>query len=251
MTAKEVESRLQGHANVEDAKIMGRFFKTGPGQYGEGDVFIGAHVPEIRKISKHYALLPLSEVQKLLDSQIHEYRLAAVLILTYQYPKANSEGKRAIYELYLKNARDERINNWDIIDLSAKDILGQFLWENGMPHDVLFELAQNRSIWQRRISILASFYFLYKGDATTTLQLSEMLLDDKEDLIQKAVGWMLREVGKRVDRALLLAFLDKHAATMPRMALRYAIEHLSPEQRLVYMQLKSKLLSGPRLSEAN
>lgn len=237
-TANDVVDALEAHSSGTDAAFLARFFKTGEGQYGEGDVFIGVRVPQTRAVCKQYTGLPLDEVQKLLDSPVHEHRLAAVIILTYQYPKAGEAGKRAIFDLYLKNVRKGRVNNWDLVDSSAGYIIGEYLADK--PRDLLFELAKSSSIWERRVSILSAFAFLMKGDASTMLQLAEVLLYDKQDLIQKAVGWMLRETGKRVDRQLLLGFLDAHAATMPRTTLRYALEHLTAEQRAHYMGLGAK-----------
>lgn len=236
MTADDVMDALAAHAKPDDAVFLQRFFKTGPGQYGAGDVFIGVRVPQTRAICKQFRSLPLGEVQKLFNSKVHEHRLAAGILLSYQYPKAPD--KQAVYELYLKNARGGRVNNWDIVDTTAECVIGRHLWETGAPRDVLFELAHSNNLWHKRIGILSSFYFVRQGDPITTLTLAEVLVHDPHDLIQKAVGWMLREVGKRADRKLLTGFLDSHAATMPRTALRYAVEHLPAEQKLYYMSLK-------------
>ncbi len=237
-TANDVVEGLEIHASHADAVFLTRFFKTGEGQYGVGDQFIGVRVPQTRQVCKKYIDLPLGETQKLLDSPVHEHRLAAVIILGYQYPKADAVTKQGIFDLYLKNVRKGRVNNWDLVDSSAELIIGEHLW--GGSHDLLFELAQSDSIWERRVAILSAFGFIKKGEAGTMLKLAEVLLHDKEDLIQKAVGWMLRETGKRVSRDLLLGFLDAHAATMPRTTLRYALEHLPAEQKAHYMGLKAK-----------
>jgi len=242
MTANDVLQSLKATSNADDAIFLQRFFKTGKGQYGEGDVFIGTRMPALRTVCKKYVGLPLTEIQKLFDSDIHECRMAAAVILAYQYPKTDQVGKRAIYDLYLKNVLAGRINNWDIVDVTAENVIGRHLYEQKLPRDVLFKLAASNSIWQRRVGIMSSFYFFKSGDGDykTTLQLCDILLHDQHDLIQKAVGWMLREIGKRVDRKILLQFLDQHAATMPRTTLRYAIEHLPPEQKQFYMRQKSE-----------
>lgn len=237
MTANEVITALNKHARPHAVDFLQAFFKTHEGGYGEGDIFIGVRVPPTRVICRQYKDLPLSEVQKLFDSEIHEHRLAAGLILTYQYPK--SSDKKAIYDLYLKNVLNGRVNNWDIVDTTAPKVMGRYLLETEAPRDILYKLARSNNVWQKRTGILSSFYFLMKGDdPTTTLELAEILVNDKHDMIQKAVGWMLREIGKRFDTKLLTDFLDRHAATMPRTALRYAIEHLSPGTKQHYMQRK-------------
>jgi 3-methyladenine DNA glycosylase AlkD len=236
MTAADVIAGLTAHSNPQDVIFLQRFFKTGEGQYGAGDVFVGVRVPQTREVCKKYKDLPLAEVQKLFDSDVHEHRLAAGIILTYQYPK--SADKKAIYDLYLHNVLAGRVNNWDIVDLTCRDTVGRYLWETQAPRDVLFKLARSDNLWQKRVGIISTFYFIGKGDPSTSLEIADVLVNDKHDLIQKAVGWTLREVGKRVDTKLLTGFLDRHAATMPRTALRYALEHLSPQTRLLYMQRK-------------
>ncbi len=222
---------LAVYKNDQRGQFAKHFFKVG----GDTDEFWGATVPNTRLVCKQFKQLPLAEVQKLLDSPVHDHRLGAVIILVDQYKKGDQATRDAIFDLYLKNVRKGRVNNWDIIDSSAGYIVGPH--EERTNRQLLFTLAKSDDIWQRRVGIMGAFYYLYNGDASTTLQLAELLLHDKQDLIQKAVGWQLREVGKRVDRQLLLDFLDKHAATMPRTTLRYAIEHLPPEQRQHYMQL--------------
>lgn len=234
--AADVMAALQQHASSADAIFLQRFFKTGQGQYGAGDIFIGIRVPQTRAVCKQFKGLPLSEIHRLLASQVHEHRLAAVILLAEQYTKADEQGQRRIYELYLENVLGGRVNNWDLVDTSAEFIVGP--WLRDKPKDVLFELASSDSIWCRRVSIMAAFDYIKRGDATVTLQLAEQLLYDTQDLIQKAVGWQSREVGKRVDGQLLLNFLDKHAHDMPRTTLRYALEHLSAAQKAQYMRLK-------------
>lgn len=238
MTADDFKQALQKMAKPQDAQFLQRFFKTGKGQYGEGDVFIGVRVPATRAVCRQFGTLPLTEVSKLFDSPVHEHRLAAAIILSDQYKKSNPEQQAKIFNLYLKKLHSGRINNWDIVDSSAQFVVGPQVATAGDTR-LLSDLARSQDIWQRRVSIIAAAHFLFQNNADPTLKIAEILVNDPHDLIQKAVGWQLREVGKRVDRQLLLAFLDKHAATMPRTALRYAIEHLPPQQRLHYMHLKN------------
>ncbi len=236
MKAKDLQDELAKYASDADAVFLQRFFKTGKGQYGEDDKFIGVRVPMTRKVCKQFKDLSLPEVQKLFDSGVHEHRLAAVILLVNKYPKADKNQQFKIYELYLKNIKNGRVNNWDLVDASAEHIIGAHSFDTD--RKVLFELARSNDLWQKRVGIMSAFNFIKRGDASTTLELAEILLHDPHDLIQKAVGWQLREVGKRVDQNLLLEFLDKHAATMPRTTLRYAIEHLTPEIRHHYMTQK-------------
>jgi 3-methyladenine DNA glycosylase AlkD len=238
VTATEVKAALQKHANADDAVFLQRFFKTGPGQYGAGDKFIGVRVPRTRQVCKQFKDLPLAEVQKLLDSPVHEYRLAAVIILANMYPKAPVGERQKIYNLYLKNLYRGRINNWDIVDVTVEAVVGAHL-EN-RDRKVLFELARSDDVWQKRAALLATFRYIKRGDPSTTFDLIDILLYDSHDLIQKAVGWMLREIGKRVDERLLTDFLDKHAHDMPRTALRYSLEKLSPQKKTHYMSVQKK-----------
>jgi 3-methyladenine DNA glycosylase AlkD len=234
MTAEGLKSELQRYANAEDAAFLQRFFKTGEGQYGAGDQFIGVRVPDTRKACKSAGKMPLSEVEELLKSDVHEHRLAAVILLADQFKSVASSGQEDIYRLYLKALDRGYINNWDIVDTSAEFIVGEYLWERS--RESLLELARHQDVWHRRVAVLASFQFIKKGDASTTLELAKVLLHDSHDLIQKAVGWMLREVGKRVSRELLITFLEEHHKDMPRTMLRYAIEHLEPSQRAHFME---------------
>ncbi|MGV9675311.1 DNA alkylation repair protein [Nocardia sp. NPDC003482] len=237
-TADAVRDALAAVADPADAIHLQRFFKTGRGEYGEGDVFVGVRVPATRAVAKRFAGLPLSEIDQLLDSPIHEHRLAGLIILNAAMaravkPRVNDlAAQRDIVDLYLAAVRRGRVNNWDLVDVSAENILGPWLLDR--PRELLFDLAAADSLWERRVALLTTFAFIKSGDATTTLALSERLLTDRRDLIQKAVGWMLREVGKRVDRALLLDFLDRHAAEMGRTALSYATEHLESAVRQHY-----------------
>ena len=237
-TAKEFMAALAAYGTPERAANTVWFFKAYPGGYSEGDQFLGATVPNTRLVCKEFKDLALSEIKKLLYSPIHDFRLGAVILLVNQYKKADSKQRDAIFDVYLKAVYDSKVNNWDIVDSSAGYILGPH--EERGDRRLLFKLAKSDNLWQKRVGIMGAFYYLYNGDASTTLELAEILVNDKYDLIQKAVGWQLREVGKRVDRQLLLAFLDKHAATMPRTTLRYAIEHLPVERRAHYMGLKNQ-----------
>lgn len=216
-------------ADPRKAKILSRFFKTGKGEYGEGDVFLGLTVPEQRALSKKYANLPRSDLSKLLNSKIHEKRLTALLIMVAQF----ENNKKEIFDFYLKNI--DRINNWDLVDLSAPNIVGAYLFDK--KRNELYNLAKSENLWARRISILSTFYFLREHDYSDTIKISEILLFDKHDLIHKATGWMLREMGKR-DQKVLVQFLSKHTSKMPRTMLRYAIEKFSPNVRKKYLNKK-------------
>ena len=231
-TAADVIAALAVEADDEKAAGLRGFFKTGPGEYGEGDQFLGLTVPMSRRLAKPFSDLPLDQVTVLLDSGIHEHRFVALLILLAQAKKRPAETA----DFYLAAVRRGRVNNWDLVDCSAEFILGEYLFDR--QRGVLFDLAASDSVWDRRVGILATFAFIKRGDASTTLEIAELLLPDRHDLIRKAVGWMLREVGKRVDPALLIRFLDEHAAAMSRVTLSYASEHLTPEQRTHYRALR-------------
>jgi 3-methyladenine DNA glycosylase AlkD len=227
---QEIQSRLRALGNPEHAKTLRWFFKTGPGQYGEGDKFAGVKVPTIRKLANEYCALSLADVECLLHSEIHEERLLSLVILVLQAAKAGDKIRKAIFDLYL--ASTDWINNWDLVDLSAPQLLGAHLERRS--RKVLYRLARSKSLWERRISILATFHFIRQGDCGDTLAIAELLLHDKEELIHKAVGWMLREVGKR-DLAALEGFLEKHSQIMPRTMLRYAIEKFPEARRKAYL----------------
>jgi 3-methyladenine DNA glycosylase AlkD len=231
-TAADVMAALAAAADPVKAGSLSRFFKTGPGEYGEGDQFLGLTVPTTRRIVKPFLALPLDEVDILLDSPVHEHRFVGLLILVARYP--NERG--VIADFYLAAVRRQRVNNWDLVDCSAEFILGEYLFDR--PRDLLFELAASDSIWERRVAMLSTFGFIKRGDASTALEIATVLGADKQDLIQKAVGWMLREVGKRVDPALLIVYLDEHAAHLSRTSLSYATEHLTPAQRVHYRGLR-------------
>lgn len=204
--------------NSEKAAFFPRFFKTGKGQYGEGDQFIGVTVPNQRLIAKKYKNLPLSEIKKLLASKIHEHRLTALFILVHQFEKGDETSQKKIYEFYLKNKA--RVNNWDLVDSSAHKIMGPYLEDK--PKDILFDLAESENLWDRRIAMLSCFYFIRNNDFDDALRVAEMLVDDRHDLIHKAVGWMIREIGAR-DEGPALDFLRRHQ-NMPRTMWRYATE---------------------------
>jgi 3-methyladenine DNA glycosylase AlkD len=214
---------------VRAEKLSG-FFKTGKGQYGEGDVFLGIPVPEQRKVAKRYADLPLHDLQALLNSGIHEHRLTALLILVAQYARTDPSGKAAIVRFYLANT--DRVNNWDLVDLSAPKILGAHLVDKA--RSILYTLARSPSVWERRIAVLSTFAFIRNDDFDDALRLAALLVRDAHDLIHKAVGWMLREVAKR-DQARGARFLRQHAPRMPRTMLRYAIEKFEEPKRKYYL----------------
>ncbi|PIV09838.1 DNA alkylation repair protein [Candidatus Roizmanbacteria bacterium CG02_land_8_20_14_3_00_36_15] len=231
---------LKKQANPEKAKVFARFFKTRKGEYGEGDKFWGLTVPQTRAISKKYfERLDLDDIQKLLRSKIHEYRLSALMILRFKYEKGNMETKRQIVEFYLKNTK--YVNNWDLVDLSCHYILGNWLLNTPELHPegdrkILDKLGRSKNLWEKRIAIISTFEFIRNNQFEDTLKISEILLHDKHDLIHKAVGWMLREVGKR-DQKFEEAFLKKHYKQMPRTMLKYAIEKFSKEKRDSYLKL--------------
>ena len=230
MTCQDLQTGLRSLGNPSDAAFLAKFFKTGPGQYGEGDVFIGVRVPVIRKVARQFKGLPLMDVECLLHSPIHEERLAALVILVAQVASGDGKARKAIYDLYLANTKF--INNWDLVDLSAPPIVGAYLADRS--RRPLYRLAKSSRLWDRRISILATFHFIRRGDFADTLAIAEILLGDREDLMHKAVGWMLREVGKR-DVVALKQFLGRHCRVMPRTMLRYAIEKFPEKQRRSYL----------------
>ena len=233
MKAADVRKELKSMAEPEKAAILQRFFKTGPSQYGEGDIFIGVMVPQSRQVAKKFNQLPLGEVRTLLYSRVHEERLVALLILAWRYSSASSSReKEEIVKFYLDHIK--RVNNWDLVDLSAPNILGAHLVDRDGRRRLLYRLAGSENVWERRIAIVATHHFIRNGDFSDTLKIAEMLLQDMHDLIHKAVGWMLREVGKR-DAAAEKEFLEKHCSVMPRTMLRYAIERLSERKRRRYM----------------
>jgi 3-methyladenine DNA glycosylase AlkD len=233
MDIEDIRKKLQPLADEDKAKVLQRFFKTGPGEYGEGDRFLGIKVPELRKVAKELQQVRLETVRALLKSPFHEERLLSLLILMGRYRKADETGRKRVYDLYLKST--PWIDNWDLVDLSAAHIVGEFLWQRDKRP--LHRLAKSKNLWERRIAIMATFHFIKKNAFSQTLKISEMLLSDDEDLIHKAVGWMLREVGKR-DPATEEAFLKAHYKSMPRTMLRYAIERFPEAKRQCYLKGK-------------
>ncbi len=231
MKASDLRKELQNRADTKIAAHSKRFFKTGEGDYGEGDEFLGIRVPEQRKIAKRYKALPLEEIQELLRSDYHEERLTALFVLELRFAKASDSDRKAIYEFYMKNL--SHINNWDLIDSSAPKIPGAYLFDKS--REVLHTLAGSESLWERRIAIMATFYFIKQGDLEDTFRIADRLLKDEHDLIHKAVGWMLREAGKK-DQSRLEAFLKDRYQQMPRTMLRYAIEKFPQELRQAYLR---------------
>lgn len=231
-TASDVTRALADASDDAAALSAAHFFKTCPGEYGEGDIFLGVSMPAARTIAKRFGDLDQGELDQLLWSDIHEHRMVALLIMVAQYRERPS---RQLVDDYLAAARAGRVNNWDLVDASAEFIVGEYYFDK--PRNVFFALAKSDQLWERRIAIVGTFGFIKRGDASTTLEIAEKLLREKHDLIQKAVGWMLREVGKRVDRQLLVGFLDAHAGAMPRTMLSYAIEHLEAAQKTHYRSI--------------
>lgn len=228
-----LKKEIKKAAKPKQAKILQRFFKTGKGEYGEGDIFLGIKVPIQRKIAKKYNNLSLVDLKKLINSKIHEHRLIALFVLIDQYKRGDKQKEKKIFNFYLKNIK--YINNWDLVDLSAPNIVGCFLLDK--ERDVLYRLAKSKNLWQRRIAIVSTFTFIRNQQFNDTLEISRILLSDKYDLIHKAVGWMLREVGKR-DQKIEEKFLNKYYQKMPRTILRYAIEKFSPMKRRLYLRKK-------------
>jgi len=231
-TRLQLERDLAAAADPQRAANLAWFFKTGKGQYGEGDRFLGITVPVQRRIALRYRTLPLKDIDRLLASKVHEHRFAAIEILVAQYERAGEEARHEIVDFYL--AHTSRINNWDLVDGSAPYIIGEHLITR--PRDLLNRLAVSGNLWERRISIVSTLALIKNGEIKDTFRIARKLLGDKQDLIHKAVGWALRECG-RVSRPALVSFLAKEYKRMPRTALRYAIEHFSPEER-------KKILAG-------
>lgn len=227
----DIKNEMRKLANKEIAEHSQRFFKTGKGQYGEGDIFLGIRVPVLRKIAKKFRRISLAEVSKLLESKFHEERLLSILMLVNLFKSGDEDDQELIYELYLDKTKF--INNWDIVDISAGNIVGAFLFEKDKAP--LYRLVFSENLWERRIAIVATFYFIRNDEFDDTLKIAEILFTDKEDLIHKAVGWMLREVGKRVIE-IEEEFLEEHYLKMPRTMLRYAIERFPETRRKMYLK---------------
>jgi len=230
-TAAAAKRALRRYADPVRAKHALRFFKTGPGEYGAGDRFIGAKVPEIRLVCREFRTLPLAEVRKLLKSAVHEERLLAVFILVWQFKRGDPAQQENVYRFYVRHMK--HINNWDLVDSSAPYIVGGYLFEQDRKE--LYTWAKSRNLWKRRIAVMGTFYFIREDDFDDALRLSKLLLRDEHDLIHKAVGWMLREIGNR-NRRVEEAFLKKHYPKMPRTMLRYAIEKFPEKRRRAYIE---------------
>jgi 3-methyladenine DNA glycosylase AlkD len=233
MTEKELVECFELLADAEQAAFLQYFFKTGKGQYGEGDVFWGIRVPETRKVAKEFKKLPFDEVKKVLKNSVHEIRLCGLLILVEQFKKAKKENRKEIVDFYL--SQTQYINNWDLVDLSCYNILGTYLLDK--PRDILYSLAESENMWEQRIAIVSTWIFIRNNEFEDTLAISEKLLNHPHDLIHKAIGWMLREVYKR-DNDLILDFVKTHYEKMPRTALRYAIEKFPEDERKNILQGK-------------
>ena len=227
--------RLKAHQSADELRKIRRYFKSGEGEYGAGDTFMGVRMGQVFALAKEFIELPPGEIEKLLESSVHEVRAGAMSIMDKQgrSKKTTDSRRKELYDLYLR--RHDRINNWDLVDLGAPFVIGAYLYDK--PRKVLYKLARSRSFWERRTAIVSTAYFIRQGDIDDTFKIAELLLKDDEDLIHKAAGGWLREAGKQ-DRERLLRFLDKHAATMARTMLRYAIEHLDKKQREYYLSLK-------------
>lgn len=221
---------LKQAADPIKEKVYRRFFKTGKGEYGEGDEFLGITVPRLRSISKQYQNLTLDDLQILLESTVHEHRLSVLMIMRFKFQSSKIKDQSTIVRFYLKNT--ERINNWDLVDLSCHYILGNWLLDKD--RNILYKLAKSKSLWEKRIAIISTFAFLRNNQFDDTLKISKILLHDRHDLIHKAVGWMLRELGKR-NKKTETEFLNKYYKTMPRTMLRYAIEKFSDKERKFYL----------------
>ncbi|TGK36382.1 DNA alkylation repair protein [Leptospira gomenensis] len=229
-SAADVQKELCSLSDPIKADFLAGFFKTGPGQYAEGDVFIGVVVPKQRKIARKFRDLPLEEIRILLNSPVHEERLTSLLILCDRFSKATPQEKKRIHRFYLDNLK--RVNNWDLVDLSSRVLIGEYLRDKD--RKILDRLAKSKRMWDRRIAIVSTYALIVAGEFEDTIRIAEILLSDKEDLIHKATGWMLREVADR-DRTTTLLFLDKHADRMPRTMLRYTIEKFPDSLKRKYM----------------
>jgi 3-methyladenine DNA glycosylase AlkD len=235
LSAEQFVEALTAFQSAEELKKIQRYFKSGAGEYGEGDVFMGVRMGQVFALANDFIDMPPDEIEKLLDSPIHEVRAGALSIMgkQAQHKKTPASRRKELFDLYLR--RHDRVNNWDLVDLGALYVTGIYLFDK--PRDILYQLAQSENIWERRTAIISTAHFIRQGDVDDTFKIAEMLVNDPEDLIHKATGWMLRAAGD-VDRPRLLSFLDQHAATMPRTLLRYSIEKLDKAQRAHYMNMK-------------
>ena len=233
MSLTEIRKAILKQKNPAQALVLQRFFKTGKGEYGEGDIFYGIKVPEQRTIAKQFKNLALDDLKTLILSKVHEERLIAAFILVDQFKSGDEKKKKIVFDFYLKNRKG--INNWDLVDLSAPKIVGAYLIDKGKKW--LYKFADSKDLWEKRISIISTQAFIREHFFEDTLNISELLLHDKHDLIHKAVGWMLREIGNR-DLETEEEFLKKHYKTMPRTMLRYAIEKFPEQKRIAYLRGK-------------
>ncbi|HEX2181271.1 MAG TPA: DNA alkylation repair protein [Rubrobacteraceae bacterium] len=241
VSAERFVERLEAHRSPEELEKRRRYFKTGQGQYGEGDEFMGVRMGQVFGLAREFVEMPPGEIERLLESPIHEVRAGALSIMDKQARRKRTpeSRRRELFDLYLR--RTDRINNWDLVDVACPYVVGGYLFDK--PREVLYELARSENLWERRTAIVSTSYFIKQGDVDDTFEIAGMLLDDDEDLIHKATGGWLREAGKQ-DLQRLLSFLDRHAATMPRTALRYATEHLDKEARTHYLSMKKSAEAG-------
>ena len=235
LTAEKFIARLKSNQSDEELKKIQRYFKSEKGDYGYGDKFMGVKMGTLFGIAKEFGEMPIKEIEKLLENPIHEVRAGAVSIMdkAARNKKISQERLQDFFDLYIR--RHDRINNWDLCDLGCLYMTGSYLYDK--PHDILYKLARSKNIWERRTAILSTCYFIRQGDTTDTFKIAGILVNDKEDLIHKATGWMLRFAGTK-DQKKLIAFLNKHAATMPRTLLRYSIEHFNKKEKEHYMAMK-------------
>lgn len=235
MTAAAFVKKLKTLSSPEELKKIQRYFKTGEGEYGEGDEFIGVKMGQLFALAKEFIEMPTSEIEKLLESPIHEVRAGGVSIMDKQArsKKTPESRRKELFDLYIR--RHDRINNWDLVDLGALYMVGSYLFDK--PRDILYKLARSKNIWERRSAIVGTAYFIRQGDVADAFKIAEILVNDKEDLVHKGTGWMLRFAGDK-DPQQLRSFLDKYAATMPRTLLRYSIEKFDQEERDHYLKLK-------------
>jgi len=248
INAAQFVKKLKTHRSPGEVEKIQRYFKSGKGEYGEGDKFIGVRMGQVFALAKEFIEMPLKEIEKLLESPIHEVRAGALSIMGQQArcKKTSDDRRKELFDLYIR--RHDRVNNWDLVDLGALYVVGIYLIDK--PRDILYKLARSKNMWERRTAIVGTGQFIRQGDVADTFKIAELLLKDKEDLIHKATGWMLRSAGG-ADRKMLLRFLDKHAATMPRTLLRYSIEKLDKKQREHYMTLKQAAKFPRRVVTSN
>lgn len=230
----KIKNRLGDFINKDKVAIYQNFFKTGHGQYGEGDIFWGINVPNQQKVVKEFKDVSIDTILELLKSKVHEHRLTSIMMLTNKFVISDKKTQEKIYKLYLKNAK--YVNNWDLVDSSAHIIIGGYLYENKLNRNILEKLAKSKNLWEKRISIIATYYFIKNKEHRDTFKIAEILINDKHDLIHKACGWMLREVGKRINQEIEEEFLKKYYKKMPRTMLRYAIERFEESKRQYYLK---------------